>query len=268
MMHRLGSRILAGLTLLLLVSCSTASVPAATPLQQWMSTSPMYVAHRGGDADWTEGTADAYAHAAAWNPDLALEVPLQLTSDGVWVVSEDPTTERVFGTDDKISRTPWATLALLRSIDGHHPMARLVNDILAVYPQNRIIFVDDKAGVAVRDFLALLDAHGGPSRFVVKTYWQSVDLPVQARSLGYTTWGYYYAKDMPHFAATQSRFDLLGLNYNAPVADFDTMRATGKPVIAHIIGSARAAATALHNGATGLMVSAVQQVVPHTTSTQ
>jgi len=251
-----------------LVGCSMTPPSPGTALQRWMATSPMYIAHRGGDADWTEGTADAYAHAAAWNPSLALEVPVWRTSDGIWVISEDPTTGRVFGTDDDIKRTPWAALAALRTLRGHHRIARLVDDVLAVYPRDRIIFVDDKPGADVSGFLSLLNSYGGPARFVMKTFWKSEALPQQARKVGYITWGYYYAKDMPHFAATQGRFDMLGLNHTAPAADFAAMRATGKPIIAHIIDNAQAAAAALQSGASGLMVSAVQQVVPAATSSR
>lgn len=246
-----------------LVGCSAPAAPQ-TPLQRFLAATPMYIAHRGGDADWVEGTADAYAHAAAWNAQLALEVPLQRTSDGVWVISEDPTTGRVFGTDDTIKQTPWAVLAGLRTTRGGHPMARLVQDVLAVYPRDRVLFVDDKPSADIPGFLALLHTYGGPARFVVKSFYQSVAVPLQAHQLGYVTWGYYYGRDMASFAATQGRFDMLGLDDNAGAADFAAMRQTGKPVIAHIINNTAAAATALRDGAAGLMVSAVQQVVPRT----
>ncbi|PZS34092.1 MAG: hypothetical protein DLM58_06395 [Pseudonocardiales bacterium] len=59
----------------------------------------MYVAHRGGDLDWVEGGAHAYRKAAARNPQLALEVPVWITSDSVWVVSGGRQAGRVFGTD-------------------------------------------------------------------------------------------------------------------------------------------------------------------------
>ncbi|MBN9619544.1 MAG: hypothetical protein J0H43_07415, partial [Actinobacteria bacterium] len=75
-------------------------------------------------------------------------------------------------------------------------------------------------------------------------------------------WGYYYAQNMDDFAATQSRYDLLGLTYTAPRSDFQTMRATGKVVIAHVIPTEAAARQALGKGAGGLMVSGVTQVVP------
>ena len=68
-------------------------------MSRWLAQRTLYVAHRGGDANWPEGSAAAYAQATAWNRNLALEVPVWRTADGVWVVSEQPTTGRVFGTD-------------------------------------------------------------------------------------------------------------------------------------------------------------------------
>lgn len=234
----------------------------ATPLQQWIAHSPMYVAHRGGDADWPEGTAYAYTHAAAWRPDLALEVPVRRTSDGVWVISEDATTGRVFNADVRIRSTPWATLSTLRTRQGDHPMARLANDILDVYGRTRILFVDDKADTNAASFLDVLGSYAGRTRYVVKSYWHARNVATEAHKRGYVTWGYYYAKDMSHFAATQSKFDMLGLDHAAPAADFAAMRATGKPVLVHVVATAHTAQTGLAEGARGLIVSGVQEVVP------
>ena len=244
-------------------ACSKrASPPAPTPVQQWMAMPRLYVAHRGGDADWPEGTAFAYARSAARNPDLALGVPARRTVDGVWVVSEDPTTTRVFGTDYVIAATPWSTLARLRGRSGAQPMARLVNDVLDVYSRNRILFIDNKANTDIKAFFDLLDSYAGRTRYVVKSYMMTTATPAEAHKRGYLTWGYYYPRDMAEFASTEARFDLLGLEQFAPGSDYATVLATGKPVIAFIIASADAGRTALDRGARGLMVSAVDQVVP------
>ena len=176
----------------------------------------MYVAHRGGDADWPAGTAYAYHRPLHWNPDLALEVPVWRTADGVWVVSDSPMTGPVFGRNYAIRTTRWATLATLRSRVGGHPMARLVNDVLDVYGRSRILFVDDKSGGHAAEFLDVLSSYAGPSRYVIKCFWQARKVPELARRRGYLVWGYYYARDMPGFAATQAKFDLLGLEYTAP----------------------------------------------------
>ncbi|PZS18911.1 MAG: hypothetical protein DLM57_05295 [Pseudonocardiales bacterium] len=248
---------------------SAARCAAVTPartvghstLDQWIENRPLYVAHRGGDADWVEGTSAAYTKAAEWNPQLALEVPVWRTSDGVWVVSESPTTGRVFDHDYDIRSNTWTTLSKLSTKTGGHRMARLVDDILVPYGRSRILFIDNKSDAQVNTFFNLLDSYAGNTRYVSKGYYRSMSTAAEARKRGYLTWGYYYDRDMTKFAATQSRFDLLGLSYSAPLSDFATMTATGKPVIAHVIASPFSAATASCKGASGFMVSGVKEVV-------
>ena len=241
---------------------AVTSVDASSPVARWLAQTPFFVAHRGGDASWVEGTADAYQNAVKWNPDLALEVPVWRSADGVWVVSEEPTTGRVFNADDTISSTTWATLSTLRTKRGNFPMARLENDILEPYGSTRILFIDNKADLHVTEFFDLLDSYAGPSRYISKGFYASKNSALEARCRGYLTWGYYGTGDMSHFADTQARFDLLGLDYSAPSTDFATMSATGKPVIAYLIGNQAAEASAVGVGASGFMVSAVREVVP------
>jgi Glycerophosphoryl diester phosphodiesterase family len=247
-------------------SCATVIPARATghpTLDRWLASRPLYVAQRGGGADWVEGTADAYRKAANWNPQLALEVPVWLTADGVWVVSHDATTGRVFDQNDDIRSSNWTTLSKLRTKIGGHRMARLVNDILIPYGSTRILFIDNKADAQVDTFFNLLDSYAGNTRYVAKGYYTSTNTATAARRRGYLTWGYYYDRDMGKFAATQSRFDLLGLNDSAPASDFATMRATGRPVLAHVIPNASSASAATCKGASGYMVSGVEEVVPH-----
>ena len=242
--------------------CGTRARPIQTSLDQWLMHYPLLIAHRGGDADWPEGSMFAYAHAAEWNASLAIEVPMWRTSDGVWVVSHDATTSRVFGVDHRIEVTPWHVLASLRSLKGNEPMAR-AEDVLARFDSgNRILFVDDKSGRHVPSFLGLLNGHSGRTRYVVKCYWSQWAVADAAHRRGYRTWGYYYTKDMSNFGTTQRHFDLLGLSYQAPVADFAQMHATGKRVIAHVIRTRPQASQALAKGADGLMVSGVVDNVP------
>lgn len=241
---------------------SSGAQLSATPLRAWLSHRPLYVAHRGGDANWTEGTAYAYGRAAAWNPRLALEVAVWRSSDGVWVVSEQRNTGRLFDADRDIPSTPWSVLSTLRTRVGHRPMTRLREDLLDVYGRTRILFIDNKEDLHVSEFLDLLDSYAGRTRYVVKSNWSADRTAAAAHRRGYLTWGYYYAKDMPHFAATQRRFDLLGLEYSASSEDFRVMEATGKPVIAHIVAAPDQARGALEKGASGLMVADVESVVP------
>lgn len=242
------------------VDHTTALHPIATPVEHWLADTPSLIAHRGGSADWPEGTAYAYDQAAAWSPDLALEAPVWLTADGVWVVCHDATTGTEFDADLDIATSTWAQLSQVRTVDGDRPLARLT-DVLAEHP-DRVWLIDDKPGADVPGLLDLLDSAGGPARFVVKSFYSAKAWPEQARARGYTTWGYYYPANMGDFAATQSTWDLVALQWNAPAADWQTALATGKPVFGHIVRDAEQAQQALDQGATGLMVAGVTEVVP------
>jgi glycerophosphoryl diester phosphodiesterase len=260
------------LVLVVLAGCSGGAGPrdartrpslaSTAPVRKWLAHRPLWVAHRGGDADWPEASRLAYQQAAVWSPSLALEVPVRRTSDGVWVVSEDRSTGRVFGRDLVIALTPWATLATLRSLHGGQPMARLREDVLDVVARDRILFVDDKSDVRPGELLDLLDRYGGPQRTVIKAYWASRRMPAEAHRHGYLVWGYYDASSLAGFGSTQPGFDLLGLNWSAPRAVFARFEGTGKPVIAHVVARPTQARQALDSGAAGLMVSDVVRLVP------
>ena len=56
-------------------------------------------------------------------------------------------------------------------------------------------------------------------------------------------------------AADLTRWDVLGLEWNAPTDAWKQLTATGKPTIAHIITSPSQAQTAHGKGANGLMAS-------------
>ncbi|MHA3704265.1 glycerophosphodiester phosphodiesterase [Jatrophihabitans sp. YIM 134969] len=241
---------------------ATASA-AATPLQAWLTRRTIRIAHRGGSADWPEASPLAYRNAAAWNRALALEFPARRTADGVWIASEDASTGRVFGRDLTIATSTWAQVSTLRSVVGAQPPSRLKQTVLDQVSRDRILFVDDKDDDHVDELLDLLDQYGGRRRAVVKSFHQFVDTPRTARARGYTTWGYWYEDQMGDFDDAQRRFDLLGMEYGASEAVFDRMTATGKRVLAHIVATEEQADLGLSKGATGLMVSGVEEVVPH-----
>lgn len=235
---------------------------ASTPVRRWLAAPVVEIAHHGGSADWPPSSPEAYRRARDWNPALALEFSARRTADGVWVGSEEATTGPVYGTDLTIATSTWDQLSGLRSVTGGQPMSRLDADLLEQVPADRVLFVDDKDNAHVDDLLDLLDRYGGAGRTVIKSYWQSETTPTQAHRRGYLTWGYYYGDQMDRFPSSQSRFDLLGINVDAPPQVYAQMLATGKCVIAHVIATPAQADTALARGATGLMVSGVQEVVP------
>lgn len=243
-------------------SGGTDGPAASSPVRQWLADPIVEIAHHGGSADWPPSSPLAYRMARDWNPALALEFPARRTADGVWVGSEDATTGAVYGTDLTIATSTWDQLSTLRSVKGGQPMSRLETDLLTQLPATRVLFVDDKDNDHVDDLLDLLDRYGGAGRTIIKSYWKTKDTPTQAHRRGYLTWGYYYADEMDQFPSSQSRFDLLGIDFNAPPQVYAQMLATGKRVIAHIVATRSQADQALGRGATGLMVSGVQEVVP------
>jgi hypothetical protein len=239
-----------------------------TPLDKWLANTPLYVAHRGGSADWPEMTMYAYAKAAQWNPNIALEVSVIRTADGYWMASHDQTTTRVFGVTYDIPSTNWiGTLQNLRTTNGNQPPC-LLTDVLAAYP-NRIIFVDDKMNSWLPQFLDTLDAYGGANRIVVKGYGpQAGDITKAQAAIarGYQTWGYYYHADTANIASTQSNWSILGEDaVGSPpgdATDWAAIKSYNKPVLAHIIATAGQKSYADTFSPTGYMASGVMEVVP------
>jgi hypothetical protein len=224
----------------------------------------MYVAHRGGSADWPEEVLWSYQQAAARNPDLALEISVWRTADGVWVCSHDQTTGRVFGTNLDITTSNWADLAALRTTVGGYPIAKLT-DILAQYAGERVLFVENKGAQANSTFLDLLDSYGGPNWIVVKTSGNGVSIPQAALARGYQVWGYFFPADTAAGnlnASSAANFTLLGIEWDDTSAVWAQALSYGKPVLGHIIANQQQATAATTLGASGLMVSGVLEVVP------
>jgi len=251
-----------------LSSAGTLTAHKAGPLDTWLRNPTLYVAHRGGSADWPEETLYAYTQAATWAnaATLALECSVWMSSDGVFVASHDQTTGRIFnGTSYDINVTPWATLSTLTTKVGGYPIARLDN-LLPAFP-DRAWFVENKGSSGITAFFNLLDANGGPARIVSKQPANNTTVNAEARNRGYRTWGYYFDADTPTIAATQSRWDMLGEDYAASPASWAAVQSYGKPVLAHIVDTAAHKTLAASYSPAGYMASGVQEVVPQTPAT-
>lgn len=236
-----------------------AKVPR--PVDTWVGSLPLYVAHRGESSDYVEMSMDAYAHAAAWNPNLAMEVSVWRTSDGVWVNSHDQTTGRIFGTNIDIPSNTWASMSSLVSTVGGQPICRLT-DVLDLYGSNRILFIDNKGDTNVTAFLDLLDSYAGATRYVVKGFNTQAATPAAARLRGYWTWGYYYDADVPNLGTTGPRWDLLGMDITGTTANWNTMHATGKLVLGHTPATAADKTLADSHAADGYVAASFIHVVP------
>lgn len=216
------------------------------------------IAHRGGSASFAEMSMHAYTQSAMLGYD-AFEMSLARTSDGVIYGLHDETLLRTSGVDIAPETLTWAQTQAYTTFGK--PFLKFI-DLIELYP-NHVIFVDPKHIPTTLYFevLDMMDSHG-PERFVAKYFGVNLQWSVQSRARGYLTWGYYYEHNEADMDATQNRWDILGLDYNASQAVWTKMLGYGKRVIGHICPNSAAATTALSKGATGLMVSGTKLVSP------
>ncbi len=234
-----------------------------------LEENPFYWAHRGGSANFLEFTMRAYTNAV-WHGAKCLEVSLQRTSDGVWVMHHDPTTTRMTGVNHTIASTPWATLqGLTQSGNGYSgPIERFDDFLASDYARTHVIIVEDKTYNHMAALLDLIESRfpraEAVQRFIIKSYGGGgTSHAAEPAMRGYMQWGYFYDTDNPGSTpAKVALYDILGLNHDADQAHWDVLLATGKRVVGHIINNNTQAANALSKGATGLQVGNVLGVLP------
>ena len=253
------------------------------PVDALLAARTATVAHRGGSGDWPEMSLFAYRQSVAAGVD-ALEVSLARTSDGVWFGLHDETLDRTSGTtgfvpaDHTWSEVQQHRISAAETNDpqqSDQPYARF-DEIVAEFGREHALFIDPKY-VDARFYPELFEIawmHLGTSDvtqiLVGKGYCTQTAWGDLARSKGCETWGYYYADELAGdaelLARTADSWSLLGLDWSAPAESWTTMTATGKPVYGHIVPDLAAARTALDQGAAGLVVSGVAEVVGPLTS--
>lgn len=234
------------------------------------SHDPFYVAHRGGSAKWPEMSMIAY-ESASQSGIGALEVSVARTKDGVFFGLHDKTLDRtseVTGNIDPSTLT-WEELSstytnkLNASTPDGVPYAQ-ISEIFGKFAETHVIFVDPKYIGDPQQRTDLIDQmlEAAPAEhWVLKGYNDNTALTEAARDAGIQTWGYYYARDLSRLAETAPNWDMLGLELNATPAQWQTVTAQGKPVIAFFISSEAMLDQAKANGAQGMMVSDVQAVL-------
>ena len=242
----------------------TAPDAAARDLvAELLTARPFYISHRLGGTEYPEFT-QAGLNASLRAGFKALEVSLRRCGSGEYVMIHDWTTERtVPGTKLPIWSTPWDTLKTLRQAAG--PLMRFT-DLLEQLPDDVVLAVDHKATSAKADanssdlqseldlYTLLDDAFDShPERRVLWKHFVNAGSVERAKSRGYRTMCMMYPNELG--AADTSRWDVLGLEWNAPDGAWQQLTATGKPTIAHIITNEGQAQTALSKGAGGLMAS-------------
>lgn len=243
---------------------TTSTAGAARDLvAEFLARRPFYVSHRIGGGEYPEFT-QAGLDASLRAGFKALEISLRRCASGEYVMIHDWTTERtVPGTKLPIWSTPWDQLKTLRQAKG--PFMRFT-DLLEQLPDDVILAVDHKATSSKQDanssdlqseldLYAFLDDafNGHPERRVLWKHFVNAGSVARAKARGYRTMCMMYPNELA--TADTSRWDVLGMEWDAPAAAWQQITATGKPTIAHIITSPSQAQTALGKGAGGLMAS-------------
>lgn len=237
---------------------------------EFLAATPFYVAHRLGGTEYPEFTRrglDA-SLAAGFK---ALELSVRRCATGEFVLIHDwVTTRTVPGTDYQIWDTPWSTLAGLQQASGG--FLRLT-DVMDSVPSDVVLAIDhkvtsDKPTSSTGDMeseaalFAFLEERLGAQaqkRVIIKHFVQG-GVAARAKAKGYRNMCMMYPNEVA--GAPLTDWDILGMEWNAPDDVWATLRATGKPLIAHIITTTAQATRARERGATGLMSSVPSQVHP------
>lgn len=215
--------------------------------------------HRGASAvtGMPEMSRKAYKYAAYQRNYRMLEFSCGRTSDGVFFGLHDQTLARTSenaALTTNVSAMTWAQVqAYQNSLNSSgSPVAYYrLEDFLDEFTQESTIHVDPKYAIGGANnaaFLAVLAAHGGAGKIVVKyvgTGSGATGLADAARGAGFLTAGYFYEADWAAglIDAEQSHWDILGMEYTASAnawsrttsGAYPGLRSYGKPVLAHII---------------------------------
>lgn len=236
----------------------------------WTAKSPeqQLMAWRGGGTVFPEHSEYAYQNAVG-NDYICLEISMHRTTDDVWVANHDRYLDRtalgVETTTLDITAMTWADVQTheIAFANGRVPQPiTSVQNLIDKFSDKAIFMVDPKNSTAfLSDFLDMLDANGGPDKFICKLSGPGSALThrVTCAARGYQVWGYYFAGED---FTNAGLYDILGLNNSAPQADWDVLKATGKPVLGHVIQTQGNYDEALAKGADGFQVGLTTTIHP------
>lgn len=246
-------------------------VPTGSVVDRFLASKPFYVAHRLGGTEYPEFTRQGL-EASLRAGFKALELSVRRCATGEFVLIHDwVTTRTVPGTDYQVWNTPWSTFEGLRQASGG--FLRLT-DVINQVGDDVVLAVDHKvtssketgstgdmeSEAALFDLLEAQFGEEGAKRRVIIKHFIKGGVSARARERGYKTMCMMYPNEVA--GADLSSWDVLGMEWNAEQGVWDTLKATGKPLIAHIITTQQQAEIALARGATGLMASVPSVVHP------
>ena len=238
----------------------------AWTVTSWLAKEPYPAwAHRGAP----DGTAraefsfDTFDHAIA-SGFVALELSAHRTSDGVWVMSHNPTTGAQYTSDLTIASTNLATLqALPRKYGVTSEPMRTLQQVLDRY-RNYVLFIENKTYSNFTEFWAIVDATpNAAARVVYKSFYDSTSSMQQAKTKGYKTWAYYFGTANASLLPTYwgAHQDWVGLssgpsNTATDQTWFDWCATRSIPVYSHIGVVTQDWTTARGQGAAGMTMNA------------
>lgn len=237
-----------------------------------MLSRPMvYSAHRGGSIEYPEMSLRAYTQAAVEGFGC-LELSLARTSDGVLIGCHDATLDRVVGEPGAnlvVADMTWAQVqGYMIQPPAEHPERPAqpfmrIEELIDAYGPSHVIMVDPKTVPSANypDLLDIMDAGGGPSRWLGKWVGSNATWSTALHDRGYQAWGAYYDTDDQQMVTdTQGQWDLLGFNFGASVSDWGFITSFGKPVYAHVCPTQLSVDTGVSKGAVGAQVSGTEAV--------
>lgn len=242
--------------------------PAGSVVDRFLASKPFYVAHRLGGTEYPEFTRQGL-EASLRAGFKALELSVRRCSTGEFVLIHDwVTTRTVPGTEYQIWNTSWSVLSGLQQASGG--FMRLT-DVVNSVGSDIVLAIDhkvtsDKENSSQGDLESeqglfdYLDTIPNAKDRVLIKHFVKGGVAARAKAKGYKTMCMMYPNEVA--GADLSLFDVLGMEWNAEQVVWDTLKATGKPLIAHIITTQQQADKALLKGATGLMASVPSAVHP------
>lgn len=242
-----------------------------------LSTTPYYIAHRGGGANWPEHTMRSYTSAANYGM-KAIEISTLITSDGHIVCHHDHDTLRMTGTNLTIGSSTLAQLSALTNTaantdnpsQNREPIP-LLSDVLDKFAKSHVLFIEPKIGgtwqATLRDLIE--SKTDNPDRIVwkqpINAGWSG------AKAKGFTTWGYVLSGDSVHMNnldeyINHPDLDIVGVERASSDAHIQMVvgkaTAAGKKVIMWEIRSIADRDRALALGCVGMMTSNLRAVLP------
>lgn len=243
-------------------------VPTGSVVDRFLASKPFYVAHRLGGTEYPEFTQKGLTESlkAGFK---ALELSVRRCATGEFVLIHDwVTTRTVPGTDYQIWNTPWSVLSGLQQASGG--FLRLT-DVVNQVRDDIVLAIDHKVTSSKplgsqgdmdseKELFNYLDTISNAKDRVLIKQFINGGIAGRAKEKGYKSMCMMYPNEVA--GADLSSWDVLGMEWNAEQGVWDALKATGKPLIAHIITTQQQADMALARGATGLMASVPSVVHP------